>query len=614
MNLDFIWDIETFPNCFTMTVQHSEAPFQWTFEISDWRNDSKAIIEFVLWLKGIGGRMVGYNSLGFDYPVLHSLMRMGHADAKTLYDKAMAIIHSQDDENRWMHQVKPTDRIVDQLDLFLIHHFDNRARSTSLKVLEFNMRSRTIEDLPFPVGTALTREQIEVLKSYNAHDVEQTRQFYHASHDMIRFREQLSQRYGRDFMNHNDTKIGKDYFIMELENAGVSCYDYGPEGRRPRQTRRPSIALKDAALPWIRFEQPEFQRILNWFKEQTITETKGVFTDITCTVGGFTFVFGLGGIHGSIESETVVSDDEFVIVDLDVTSYYPTLAIANKFYPAHLGQSFVTIYQHLFEQRKEHAKGTPENAMLKLALNGVYGDSNNVFSVFYDPLFTMSITLNGQLLLCLLAEDLMRIPGLRIIQVNTDGMTVRVPRRLVDDLRMRCECWQSNTGLQLEEAVYQRMFIRDVNNYIGQYEDGKVKRKGCYEYEMEWHQNHGALVVPKVAEKVLLEGAPIRETVEQWPEIMDFMLRTKVPRSSHLGIERDGVLTQIQNVTRYYVSPGGGHLFKIMPPLKGKTEWRRIGVESGWGVHVCNDLSDVGPPVDFDYYIQEVEKIVMGVM
>ena len=142
----------------------------------------------------------------------------------------------------------------------------------------------------------------------------------------------------------------------------------------------------------------------------------------------------------------------------------------------------------------------------------------------------------------------------------------------------------------------------------------RVKRKGCYEHELEWHQNHGALVVPKVAEKVLLNGAPIRETVEQWPDIMDFMLRTKVPRSSHLGIEVDGVLTKIQNITRYYVSPGGGHLFKIMPPLKGKTDWRRIGVESGWGVHVCNSLDDIGPPVDFDYYIREVEKIVMGVM
>ncbi len=109
--------------------------------------------------------------------------------------------------------------------------------------------------------------------------------------------------------------------------------------------------------------------------------------------------------------------------------------------------------------------------MLKLALNGVYGDSNNQFSVFYDPLFTMSITLNGQLLLCLLAEGLMKIPGLRLIQVNTDGLTVRVPRShkmLVDLARA---AWQDRTGLNLEEAVYKRMFIRDCNNYIAEYDD-----------------------------------------------------------------------------------------------------------------------------------------------
>ena len=137
----------------------------------------------------------------------------------------------------------------------------------------------------------------------------------------------------------------------------------------------------------------------------------------------------------------------------------------------------------------------------------------------------------------------------------------------------------------------------------------RIKRKGRFEYDLEWHQNHSALVLPKVAEKVLLEGAPIRETVAQWPEMMDFMLRTKVPRSSYLtcGDQR------IQNVSRYYIAVGGGHLFKWMPPLKGKEEWRRIGVESGWGVQVCNDLSDAGSlPVDFDYYVREVEKLVLG--
>ncbi len=615
MSNDYVFDIETYPNVFTLAVEHADAPLRWMFEISDWRNDSREIVAFLQFLKETDARMVGFNNLGFDYPVVHTLIRMGHSDANTLYQKAMAIINSQDEDgSKWMHLVKPSDQFVTQLDLFKIHHFDNKARATSLKVLEFNMRADSIEDLPFKVGTTLTREQVDVLKKYNHHDVSMTKAFYHKSLDMIHFREELTRKYARDFMNHNDTKIGKDYFVMKLEEAGVSCYDYSDKGRTPRQTKRPVIHLRDAILPWINFEQPEFTRVLQWLKAQSITETKGVFTDLTATVNGFTFVFGLGGIHGSVESEVIESDAEHVIVDLDVTSYYPNLAITNGFHPAHLGKEFVSIYKHLFEQRKQYPKKSAESAMLKLALNGVYGDSNNQFSVFYDPLYTMTITLNGQLLLCLLAEGLMTIPGLRLIQVNTDGLTVLVPRShkvLVDLARM---AWQERTGLNLEEAIYKAMMIRDVNNYIGVFEDGSTKRKGAYEYKMGWHQNAGGLVVAKVAEKVLVEGAPIRQTVQQWPEIMDFMLRTKVPRSSYLAIEWDGQPPQqLQNITRYYIAEGGGRLFKWMPPLKGKQEWRKIGVESGWGVQPCNDIREAGKlPVDFDYYVREVEKLCLG--
>jgi hypothetical protein len=609
MSNDYVYDIETYPNVFTLAVEHSQAPLRWSFEISDWRNDSRDIVTFLQYLKDTDARMVGFNNLGFDYPVLHTLIRMGRSDAPTLYQKAMSIINSQDEgDGKWAHQINPSDRFVPQIDLFKIHHFDNKARATSLKVLEFNMRSDNIEDLPFPVGTTLTQAQVPVLKRYNAHDVAQTKAFYEHTFSMLKFREELTHKYSRDFINHNDTKIGKDYFVMKLEEAGVGCYDYGSKGRTPRQTRRPSIALKDAILPWIAFEQPEFNRVLGWLRGQVITETKGVFNDLTATIDGFTFVFGLGGIHGSVESEVIESDDDHIIVDLDVTSYYPNLAIVNGFHPAHLGKTFVTIYKHLFEQRKQYPKKSAESAMLKLALNGVYGDSNNQFSVFYDPLYTMTITLNGQLLLCLLAEGLMHIPGLRLIQVNTDGLTVRVPRAnkwLVDVARA---AWQTRTGLNLEEAIYKRVFIRDVNNYIGQYEDGSVKRKGAYEYDMGWHQNAGGLVIAKVAEKVLVEGAPIRQTVQQWPDIMDFMLRTKVPRSSYLQWG-DG---RVQNTSRYYIAQGGKPLFKWMPPLKDKTEWRKIGVESGWGVQVCNDIKDATLPVEFEYYIREVEKLCLN--
>lgn len=617
MTNDFVFDIEVYPNVFTLAVEHAEAPFKWYFEVSPWRDDSQALLGFLYWLKNQNARMIGFNNIGFDYPVIHTGIKMGKFDAPTLYNKAQAIIDSQRDDfgtERFTHGVKPSDRFIEQIDLFKIHHFDNRAKATSLKALEFNMRSDNIEDLPFPVGTVLTREQVEVLKRYNAHDVSQTKQFYHHSRPMVEFREELTRKYNRDFMNHNDTKIGKDYFVMKLEEAGVPCYDFSDKGRTPRQTKRPVIHLKDCILPWITFENPELNRVLNWFKEQSITETKGVFKDVTAKVNGFEFVFGLGGIHGSVDSEIIESDDEHVIIDLDVTSYYPNLAIKNGFYPAHLGESFVTIYEYLFEQRKQYPKKSAESAMLKLALNGVYGDSNNQFSVFYDPQFTMSITLNGQLLLCLLAEQLMDyVPGLRLIQVNTDGLTVRVPRDHKYLVDLVAKQWQTITKLNLEEAVYRSMMIRDVNNYIAVYEDGSVKRKGAYEWKTQWHQNASALVVPKVAEKVLVDGAPIRKTVEEWPDRMDFMLRVKVPRSSHLAIEFPGQQpVKIQNTTRYYVAKGGGQLQKWMPPLKGKTDWRKIGVESGWGVQVCNDIKDAALPVDFEYYIQEVEKLCLG--
>ena len=471
MSNDYVFDCETYPNVFTLAVEHADAPLRWMFEISDWRNDSREIVAFLQFLKETNARMVGFNNLGFDYPILHTLIRMGCADAATLYNKAQAIIDSQDADDRWLHIVKPSDQFVTQIDLFKIHHFDNKARATSLKVLEFNMRSDTIEDLPFKIGTTLTRDQIEVLKKYNQHDVAQTKAFYHKSLDMLRFREELTRKYARDFMNHNDTKIGKDYFVMRLEEAGVACYEYGDRGRTPRQTKRPVIHLKDAILPWINFEQPEFNRVMNWLKQQSITETKGVFTDLTATINGFTFVFGLGGIHGSVDSEIIESDSEYVIVDLDVTSYYPNLAITNGFHPAHLGKEFVAIYKHLFEQRKSYPKKSAESAMLKLALNGVYGDSNNQFSVFYDPLFTMSITLNGQLLLCMLAEALMAVPGLTLVQVNTDGITVRAPRVSMGHVDTVCAWWMHMTGLNLEEAIYRKMFIRDCNNYIAVYDE-----------------------------------------------------------------------------------------------------------------------------------------------
>jgi DNA polymerase elongation subunit (family B) len=77
--------------------------------------------------------------------------------------------------------------------------------------------------------------------------------------------------------------------------------------------------------------------------------------------------------------------------------------------------------------RTSFKKGTPENAMLKLALNGAYGKSLSEHSVLYDPKFGLTVTINGQLLMYLLCEKLLETAGLKLLQVNTDGLTIRYP-------------------------------------------------------------------------------------------------------------------------------------------------------------------------------------------
>jgi len=555
--------------------------------------------------------MVGFNNEHFDYPVLHmiygAVRSRGRADAPDIYEKAMAVIKA--DRNDMSHRVWESDRVVPQVDLFKIMHFDNFSRSTSLKKLQMAMRSVTVEDLPFPPGTILTHEQMDITTRYMCHDISETLAFARNIEGNITFRDEL----GPEFTNYNDTKIGKQHFIGELEREGVVCFERRNGRRVPRQTMRSGgIRVADRLID-VPFTTPDLQRMLDFFRGAVIPpeKTKGFFTDLTARLGDFKMVFGAGGIHGSIHNRTLRSNDTHMILDVDVTSYYPSLAIVNGWFPEHLGEHFCKIYANLKTQRTSYPKGTPENAMLKLALNGVYGDSNNVYSPFYDPAYTMAITINGQLLLAWLAEMIvLHVPDAELIQINTDGLTVRLNRSSEDALTQVCRYWQDCTRLDLEQVEYDLMAVRDVNNYIARPVDGKVKRKNAYLTNPEWHQNHSSLVVPKAVSAFVLEGHSIVDFIFNHPDPFDFMRHVKVPRSSRL--EWGG--TQVQNTSRYYIALAGKNLVKIMPPdARNPDADRRIGVDVGWNVQMCNNANDFDwTNLNRRFYVDEAKKLVTG--
>ena len=547
---DWIWDEETYPNIYTFAAVYANGKGMRTFEISDRKNEVEELLEFLRKVKTAGHRFVGFNSINFDYPVLHFILqkaRKVHGTGKKLkitpkeiYDVAMKIISSTKNE-KFGSAIKEKDVIIPQVDLFKVHHFDNKARATSLKMLEYNMRSTNIEDLPFPVGTILNNEQKDTLIKYNKHDVSETLKFYWYSFENLKLRKDLTEQFGFDCTNFNDTKIGKELFIRTLEKeAPGCCYSKTEFGREVRQTKRDKIVIKDCLFPYIKFDRPEFQAVHKWFQNQVITETKGVFSDLlehklgdvakyaemvikkkklsdpvdkknkryvptedvienlrkeyplgwleekelkspkgaksyywcwnvaetlNVLINGFRYDYGVGGIHGATQG-TIRSTDSRKIRTLDVASYYPNMAIANEIYPKHLGKTFCKVYADLYEQRKATPKGSAANAALKLALNGVYGDSNNEFSPLLDPAYTMSITIGGQLSLCMLMEKLIDHCNARIIMCNTDGFEYVIDIDKFEEADKWVKWWEDLTKLQMEGATYSVMHIADVNSYI----------------------------------------------------------------------------------------------------------------------------------------------------
>lgn len=464
----YVYDIETFYDTFLFAGSFDGCGEAQVFEISWRKNQRQELLNFLNYLKQIDAFMVGYNNLGFDYPVIHDLMMNPMLfDAKRAFDTAQKII----DEQKYKvgfgsFNVGLHNREIHQVDLMKIWHFDNDSKRTRLKDLQFAMRSSDVMDLPYSPHKPLSSEEIDHLITYNIHDVSETKGFLNFTAERLKLRRDLlvSQTLKGDVLNWNDTKIGEEFFISKLGRD--VCYD----GRKPRGTDRLMVEFNNVILPKIQFRKPEYVDVIEtfrtkkWYKDDKDRNSLIAFDR---DLNGMQIYFGSGGIHGSVNNKVYRESQTHKIIDIDVSGMYPAVGIANNFFPAHLGMKFVEVYKQLKFDRKQHKKGTAMNAVLKLAQNGAYGKSNSKYSPLFDTQYLFSITINGQLQLLQLYEALSFIPDIEFVQVNTDGMTVYLPRQhewLFDCYK---KSWEKETGLELEQVEYSAMYIRDVNSYIG---------------------------------------------------------------------------------------------------------------------------------------------------
>jgi hypothetical protein len=617
----WVMDYETLSNCFIAVFEDVKSEEQQIFVIHESRNDIEALLNFLNRNIILDEWHVSFNGLGFDSQITEAILRndsylshaTGESIAEFLYKKAQDVINRQNKKE--FLEFSPRDLSVRQIDVFKLNHWDNAAKRSSLKWIQFSMDWHNIMDMPIHHSSKITEDQIPEIIKYCINDVKSTKQIMYLSKSQIDLRGTLTKEYNINLFSASETKISKELFSFFLSNqTGIRKWDL-----KQMRTIRNRIDVKNIILPYIEFKTATFQTLLRKFKEAVVypDNTKGGFK-YSIRYKGITSEFGLGGIHGARQKEIFNSTEDMVIMTSDVVSFYPNLAIRNNWAPAHLPkEEFCQLYEWFFDERRKINKKDVKNYVYKIILNSTYGLSNDENSFLYDPQFTMSITINGQLSLSMLYEMIAEeIPGAIPLMQNTDGLETIIPREYVDKYYEICNRWEKITSLELEHGTYSKMIIADVNNYIAVTEDGKSKCKGRFEYEnLALHKNKSFLIIPKALHAYFVEGINPEEFLENNRDIFDYCGGVKI-KGDWKFVEHsivNGVFSKkdLQNTLRYYISNSGSKVVKTH-----LFDGREIQVESGeWMQKIFIDYKELEweqYDINLKFYLRRIRKEIEG--
>jgi hypothetical protein len=619
----WVMDFETLNNCFIAVFQHHKETIERVFVVHALRNDIVELVQFLEENVKNKEWHISFNGLAFDAQITMMILKQkkklvtlsGEEIATLVYAKAQEVISKSN--NGDFQEYSEKDITIKQVDIFKLNHWDNPAKRSSLKWIQFSMDWDNIQEMPIHHSKLIkTLNEIEMIIGYCKNDVNSTKRIMELSKDQINLRANLTAEYGISLYSASEPRISKELFMHFLsEKTGIAKYEL-----RQLRTRRTAIHVKDLIVPYTKFNTRLFQDLLDNFKMVIIDPnvTKNGFK-YSLSYKGVKTDFGLGGVHGAIKAGVYKSTEDTIIMTSDVISFYPNLAIRNGWSPAHLPQEdFCELYEWFFEERKKIPKKDPRNYVYKIILNSTYGLSNDKNSFLYDPQFTMQITLNGQLTLMMLYEMLAEaIPDCQPLMQNTDGLEMIIPKEYKEKYLAICAEWEKITNLQLEHDEYSKMIIGDVNNYIAVNKAGKYKCKGRFEFEeLALHKNKSSLIIPKAVFNYFVLDVRPEDTLAANKNIIDYCIGVKIKGDweFHQVCMKKGVMTDtvLQKTLRYYVSDKGCKIIKV-----NKTDKREIQVEAGkW---LQEDLSNLTIKpwshyhVNESYYLEKIYKEINNI-
>lgn len=620
----YVYDIEVFQNIFHCSVKNTETNDIYKFEISERKNQLRDLVKFfkqvdkyITWgdyyTKNINIPtniiFCGYNNLHYDNPIINYIIEYEDklmqynipTICSSIFNLSKTITTSSEDNidawKHWKYQIW-----FDTFDI-LTMLYSNKLR-VGLKEIQVTMQYPNVQEFVCDWTKPLPLEDFDSMIDYNINDIESTSELLNRCKKDIDLRIAIEDEYGVRVLSKDGVNIGMKILTQKyLEKTGLTWWDI-KDLRSPMNV----IPLKDVILPFIKYDSPILQRVLDDMKNQIVSpgrkgyENKFVFNNLRYSVG-------VGGIHSVNSPEIIIPRDDEMLIDIDVASLYPSMLIEYEFYPKHLGKEFLEVYRQIKDERikAKHNGDKVKNETLKLALNGLSGNLQNEHNFCYSPFAVMQIRINGQLLLLMLAEKLTQI-GCRIVQANTDGLFVLLKKDVYSKVNSICREWEQLTKLTLEEDRFKAMYQYAINDYFAITEDNKVKEKGMFITTVKLGKGLTPKIIPKAVISFFKDGISVEDTIKNCTDIRDFLMSEKTGKQWHVEYMNE----EQQRTNRFYASTNGGYLWKWKYSNDSDIKSYQNMLTAS-GVTLLNKFDDKPieeRKINYRYYIMEAYKII----
>ena len=593
-----IFDTECFKNFFLIAFRHVGTGKIVLFELS---SADQPFDTAKLWWVMYNYTVVGFNSYKYDMP----LVWLAYANQNT---EVLKLASNDLISGIWPQRVQqkynfgiPKISHIDLIEVCPLHG--------SLKLYGARLHANRIQDVPWGAEQELEDWQKEITRDYCiSADLPATELLFNNLTEQLALRASLSKEYNQDLMSKSDAQIAEAVIGSELKRVN---------GKYPAKPRMFPGAIHYFLAPGNMTFQSDYMRGVLKIVEQAKFEIDvtgylicpKVIKELEVKIGNATYRMGIGGLHSSESNRAVHADAKYVLKDVDVAGYYPAIILNCKLTPKHLGAAFQTIYKNMNDRRlaAKHAKNLAVSENLKVTVNGTFGKTGSPHSILYAPDVVIQILLGGQLYLLMLIEQLEGC-GAEVVSANTDGVLVRCHVDKVEAMNAVLAAWEKATGFITEQSEYKSVYSRDVNAYLAVKTNNEVKGKNIYydpwrgqsAKDKYWcfQKNPTCQICVEAVEKFIVDGIPVRTTIEGCKDIKRFVAIKNVTGGAHYDGDYLGKV-----VRWYYAKDAQGTINYISNNrIVGDTE----------GALPCMDLPTEFPVnIDYERYVRRAEAMLL---